>query len=100
MNVEIKSLSDPGETTDVGLMQPAMPAFGADGERRQLTVMFCDVVGSTKRSVGVDPEIVRSMFRTFEEACASEIKRYDGFVFQRQGDAIVAYFGYPTARED
>jgi class 3 adenylate cyclase/tetratricopeptide (TPR) repeat protein len=100
MKVEINSLSNAGDTTDVGLMQPAMPAFGADGERRQLTVMFCDVVGSTKRSVGVDPEIVRSMFRTFEEACAVEIKRYDGFVFQRQGDAIVAYFGYPTARED
>jgi len=69
------------------------------GERRQLTVLFCDMVGFTELANRVDPEILQKIVRTYEDACAVCISRYDGYVFQRMGDGIVAFFGYPLAHE-
>jgi class 3 adenylate cyclase/tetratricopeptide (TPR) repeat protein len=70
-----------------------------EGERRQLTVMFCDMVGFTELASRVDPEILQKIIRVYEDTCAAAITRYDGYVFQRLGDGIVAFFGYPLAHE-
>ncbi|MGX1362880.1 hypothetical protein AB7M46_007937 [Bradyrhizobium elkanii] len=69
-------------------------------ERRQLTVMFCDMVGSTLLSEQFDPEDVRDMIASFREKCVSVVKRYEGFAARYVGDGILVYFGYPNAHED
>ncbi|MGY4569978.1 AAA family ATPase [Bradyrhizobium sp. USDA 3256] len=69
-------------------------------ERRQLTVMFCDMVGSTSLSEQFDPEDVRDMIASFREKCVSVVKRYEGFAARYLGDGILVYFGYPNAHED
>jgi len=69
------------------------------GERRQLSVLFCDMVGFTEIAARVDPEILRDIIRSYEDTCAGSITRYEGYVFQCQGDGIVAFFGYPRAHE-
>ena len=68
-------------------------------ERRQLTVMFCDLVGSTAMSARLDPEDMREVIRAFQDACSSTIARNDGFVAKFMGDGVLAYFGYPQAHE-
>lgn len=72
----------------------------ASAERRQLTVMFCDMVGSTSLSEQFDPEDVRDMIASFREKCVSVVKRYEGFTARYLGDGILVYFGYPNAHED
>lgn len=74
------------------------PAVRAE-ERRQLTVMFCDMVGFTALSQRVDPEVLKDIVRAYEDACAACIARYEGYLFQRLGDGIVAFFGFPLAHE-
>jgi len=74
-------------------------SVGIEGERRQLTVLFCDMVGFTELASRVDPEVLQGIIRTYEDACAVCITRYEGYVFQRLGDGIVAFFGYPLAHE-
>ena len=69
------------------------------GERRQLTVLFCNMVGFTELANRVDPEVLQRIIRSYEDACAVCITRYEGYVFQRLGDGIVAFFGYPLAHE-
>ena len=69
------------------------------GERRQLTVLFCDMVGFTELASRLDPEILQNIIRVYEDTCAAPITRYEGYVFQRLGDGIVAFFGYPLAHE-
>jgi len=71
-----------------------------EGERRQLTVMFCDIVGSTALSEKLDPEELRDVMKEYQEACAGVISRFDGHVAKYLGDGILAYFGYPQAHED
>ena len=68
--------------------------------RRQLTVMFADLVGSTALSARLDPEEMRVVIGACRKACASVIEREDGFVAKYMGDAVLAYFGYPRAHED
>jgi class 3 adenylate cyclase/tetratricopeptide (TPR) repeat protein len=70
------------------------------GERRQLTVFFCDMVGFTELAGRLDPEVLQEIIRGYEDICADCVVRYDGYVFQRLGDGIVAFFGYPAAHED
>src|ERR1700723_939583 len=70
------------------------------GERRQLTVMFCDLVGSTALSEKLDPEELRSLLHAYRTLCGEVIARYDGFVARYVGDGILTYFGWPTAHED
>ncbi len=72
----------------------------AEAERRQLTVMFCDLVGSTALSAKLDPEDMREILRAYQDACAQVVKRYEGFVAKYMGDGILVYFGYPQAHED
>src|SRR6202453_2304308 len=69
-------------------------------ERRQLTVMFCDLVGSTAMSARLDPEDMREIIRAYQEACSAAIGRYDGFVAKFMGDGVLAYFGFPRAHEE
>jgi class 3 adenylate cyclase len=71
-----------------------------DAERRQLTVMFCDLVDSTKLSSQLDPEDWRDVVRAYQQTCTAVIERYDGYVAQLLGDGLLIYFGYPHAHED
>jgi class 3 adenylate cyclase/predicted ATPase len=71
-----------------------------DAERRQVTVMFCDLVGSTQLSEQLDPEDLREVMRAYQEVCAKVIKGFDGHIAKYLGDGILVYFGYPKAHED
>ena len=71
-----------------------------EAERRQLTVMFCDMVGSTELSRKLDPEQLRELMRAYQQACGSVTKKYDGHVAQYLGDGLMIYFGWPAAHED
>ncbi len=74
---------------------------GAGGaERRQLTVMFCDLAGSTALTQQLDPEELRELMRTYRTACSDVVARYDGHVAQYLGDGLMVYFGWPRAHED
>ncbi len=75
-------------------------ATPSEAERRQLTVMFCDLVGSTGLSTRLDPEDMRDVIRAYQDACAGVVTRYEGFVAKYMGDGVLVYFGYPTAHED
>jgi class 3 adenylate cyclase len=69
-------------------------------ERRQLTVMFCDLVDSTMLSAHLDPEELRTVVQGYQAACAAIIERYAGSIAQYLGDGLLVYFGYPAAHED
>src|SRR5467141_2847068 len=71
-----------------------------DAERRQLTVMFCDLVGSTELSARLDPEDLREVIGTYHRAVAQVVAGFDGFVAKYMGDGVLVYFGYPRAHED
>jgi len=75
------------------------PAAGT-GERRQLTVMFCDLVGSTALSARLDPEDLSRLIRSYQACVATTIARFDGFIARYVGDGVLIYFGYPQAHED
>src|SRR4051794_35931739 len=79
---------------------PAADAVSHGGERRQLTVMFCDLVGSTALSEKLDPEELRPLLHAYRTRCGDVIARYDGFVARYVGDGILTYFGWPAAHED
>jgi class 3 adenylate cyclase/predicted ATPase len=92
----------------LGMADPAAvvtaPAPGAptqvDAERRQLTVMFCDLVGSTALSTRFDPEDLREVIAAYHRAVAGIVAGFDGFVAKYMGDGVLVYFGYPRAHED
>jgi class 3 adenylate cyclase len=69
-------------------------------ERRQLTVMFCDLVGSTPLAAKHDPEDMRGIIRAYHRCCDDQIAKGGGFVAKYMGDGVLAYFGYPQAHED
>lgn len=69
-------------------------------ERRQLTVMFCDLVGSTALSEQLDPEEYREVLIDYQKACSDVVKRFEGYVARVVGDGLLIYFGYPQAHED
>jgi class 3 adenylate cyclase/predicted ATPase len=79
-------------------LRSPMAAVGA--ERRQLTVMFCDMVGSTALAEKFDPEDLRDMIAAYRETCVRVLENYEGFVARYIGDGILVYFGYPNAHED
>ena len=72
----------------------------AEAERRQLTVMFCDLVGSTALSTQLDPEDLRDVITSFQDNCRAAIQRYGGFIARYMGDGMLVYFGYPQAHEN
>jgi class 3 adenylate cyclase/tetratricopeptide (TPR) repeat protein len=79
---------------------PTEPTRQADAERRQLTVMFTDLVGSTALSARLDPEDMREIIGAYHCCCADQISKAGGFVAKYMGDGVLAYFGYPQAHED
>jgi class 3 adenylate cyclase len=90
-------------TQETASVQPASPVVTSrtpEAERRQLTVMFCDLVDSTKLSSQLDPEEYREVVRAYQKTCTAVIGRYDGYVAQLLGDGLLVYFGYPLAHED
>jgi predicted ATPase/class 3 adenylate cyclase len=87
---------EPNPTSTAG--QTNAPVSSA--ERRQLTVMFCDLVGSTALSSRLDPEDLREVISAYQAACSNVVQTYDGLVAKFMGDGILAYFGYPRAHED
>src|SRR5215471_16674291 len=83
-------------------LQPAAetePKSNAAAERRQLTVMFCDLVGSTALSTRLDPEDLRGIIGAYHRCCTELIEHNGGFVAKYMGDGVLAYFGYPQAHE-
>jgi class 3 adenylate cyclase/predicted ATPase len=78
----------------------AAPSARDAAERRQLTVMFCDLVGSTALSARLDPEDMREIIGAYHRCCAQQITKAGGFVAKYMGDGVLAYFGYPQAHED
>src|SRR5713101_3115066 len=96
-------LEPPPATADVQPIQalppPAAPQ-SPDAERRQLTVMFCDLVDSTPLASQLDPEDLREVVRAYQETTAVVIQRFDGHIAQYLGDGLLVYFGYPQAHED
>src|SRR6516225_1024849 len=80
--------------------EPLTEHRSPEAERRQLTVMFCDLVDSTKLSSQLDPEDWRDVVRAYQSACTEVITCFDGHVAQLLGDGVLVYFGYPQAHED
>jgi class 3 adenylate cyclase/predicted ATPase len=79
---------------------PAAPVAQETAERRQVTVMFSDLVGSTALSARMDPEDLREVIAAYHKCVAEIVRRFDGFVAQYLGDGALVYFGYPQAHED
>jgi class 3 adenylate cyclase/predicted ATPase len=86
-------------TAEVAGSAPGAPS-PVDAERRQLTLMFCDLVGSTALSTRYDPEDLRELIGGYHRAVAETVGRFDGFVAKYMGDGVLIYFGYPQAQED
>ncbi len=78
----------------------APPTVAADAERRQLTVLFCDLAGSTELAARLDPEDLRAIINAYHQAVAAVLTGFGGFVAKYMGDGILAYFGYPEAHEE
>ena len=76
------------------------PGVSNEAERRQVTVLFCDLVGSTALSGAIDPEPMGALIRRYQDAAAGAIGRFGGFVAKFMGDGVLAYFGFPHAFED
>jgi class 3 adenylate cyclase len=91
--------SDQAESSVTTSMPPS-ELQTSEAERRQLTVMFADLVGSMTLSGQLDPEELREVVRAYQQTSAKVIERYDGHIAQYLGDGLLVYFGYPAAHED
>src|SRR5215472_4770600 len=89
-----------GEAAAPAPPAPSLPTRTDAAERRQLTVMFCDLVGSTALAARLDPEDLREVIGAYHKCVAVTIGRFDGFIAKYMGDGVLAYFGYPQAHED
>jgi class 3 adenylate cyclase/predicted ATPase len=92
----------PETETSLGALA-AMPAYEPrvpDAERRQLTVMFCDLADSTRLSQQLDPEDLREVIRAYQQTSAVVIRQFEGYIAQYLGDGLLVYFGWPQAHED
>jgi len=90
-------------STPMSLPAPAQSVperRSAEAERRQLTVMFCDLVGSTALSTQLDPEEFREVIQAYQQTCVAVVSQFEGYVGQYLGDGLLVYFGYPAAHED
>src|SRR5262252_5391830 len=91
---------DPPTDQSTSLSPPAAGREAPEAERRQLTVLFCDLVDSTVLAARLDPEELREVVRAYQETCAAVIQRFEGHIAQYLGDGLLVYFGYPLAHED
>ena len=98
--VEFRFCGGCGAAQERGAARPHPAAERPLPERRQLTVLFCDLVGSTHLANRLDPEELREVIRSYQAVCTSAIRSYDGTVSRYMGDGILALFGYPRAHED
>ncbi|HTY67704.1 MAG TPA: adenylate/guanylate cyclase domain-containing protein [Alphaproteobacteria bacterium] len=94
------SLAPASAPTAAAAAPPAVASERETAERRQVTVMFCDLVGSTELSARLDPEDMQDVIRGYQDVCAGAIARFDGFLAKLMGDGVLAYFGFPHAHED
>jgi class 3 adenylate cyclase/ribosomal protein L40E len=95
-----ESLAAPAPTVIPDAEQSVLTRDASTGERRQLTVMFCDLVGSTPLAERRDPEELREVMRAYQGACVTVITKFGGHVAKYLGDGLLVYFGYPIAHED
>lgn len=101
-----RALQQPGEgggeaaTGSASSSVATIPGRAAEPERRQLTVMFCDMVSSSSLAERLDPEDLRELMQSFQQTIAAVVLHYEGFVAKYMGDGVLVYFGYPTAHED
>src|SRR5262245_5039705 len=79
---------------------PLVPLPPPEAGRRPLTVLFCDLTGSTAPATRLDPEDYREVVRAYHQTCAEVIQQFEGYVAQYLGDGVLGYFGYPVAHED
>ena len=90
--------SEPAQLSDAPLETDK--AAKDTAERRQVTVMFSDLVGSTALSARLDPEDLREVISAYQRCVAETVRRFGGFVARYMGDGVLIYFGYPAAHED
>src|ERR1700745_1273482 len=99
----LQAIRDLGEASATATVSsaptPTEPTRQDDAERRQLTVMFTDLVGSTALSAKLDPEDLRAVIGAYHKCVAEMVARFDGFTAKYMGDGVLAYFGYPQAHE-
>ena len=98
----LPAATSPGPTVDIEVKtyRAVRAAQEASAERRQLTVLFCDLVGSTALAARLDPEDMSAVIAAYHKAVADAVQGEDGFVAKYMGDGVLAYFGYPRAHED
>jgi class 3 adenylate cyclase len=98
-NAIAKLAPTPFAEANLGAATPTHETIAVSAERRQLTVMFCDLVGSTALSARLDPEDLRGIITAYHRCCTELVQRNGGFVAKYMGDGVLAYFGYPKAHE-
>jgi class 3 adenylate cyclase/predicted ATPase len=97
---ELKPVDRVTPTPDTAASAPSTSGKMDTAERRQVTVMFTDLVGSTALSARMDPEDLREVISAYQRCVAETVRRFDGFVAKYMGDGVLVYFGYPQAHED
>jgi len=96
----LESVEKKTSAVTISAVAPAEPRHQDTAERRQVTVMFSDLVGSTALSVRMDPEDLREVISAYQKCVAETVRRFGGFVAKYMGDGVLVYFGYPQAHED
>src|SRR6516164_4132173 len=100
MLAAISELTGAAPVTSEAAAVEAQPKAQDSAERRQVTVMFSDLVGSTSLSARMDPEDLRELISAYQKCVTDTVRRFDGFVARYMGDGVLVYFGYPQAHED
>jgi class 3 adenylate cyclase/predicted ATPase len=96
----LKGVEKTAPAIAAGVAPPTAPRLGESGERRQVTVLFSDLVGSTALSARMDPEDLRELITAYQKCVAEAVCHFGGFVARYLGDGVLVYFGYPEAHED
>lgn len=100
VSAPVAAPSRPARVQGVSAEPVRVQRVAPEAERRQLTVMVCDLVGSTALSERLDPEELREVVRAYQHTCTDVIAPFDGHIAQYLGDGLLVYFGYPHAHED
>jgi class 3 adenylate cyclase len=98
--VNLRSDTNATEASSAAFETPTAPPKDTAAERRQVTVMFSDLVGSTTLSARLDPEDLREVISAYQKCVTDAVQRFGGFVAKYMGDGVLVYFGYPQANED